>query len=277
MAGQIKLLDKVQPNKTTLCVVPCTTTENDERNVTAERRSLKAMSCSLYGIPMVSSAWIQECLQEKKIILPKSLMYIRSLPTKSNIPSSSFGVAFRATSMYTSNLQEPHTHKSGGKLLQSVGTAFLVGFSNKDETNFSSLLRQAGVSEVVVNKHAALSKLKAICKKEAATQKQNKTKQSALVNRFVFLCSDTQNVSLSESFVSTVREYYCIPRTIPQLRIACVSIQWLFDSISCGAQLEADMAAPDIHPPSYYYRPIDPHAKDIWEMTVQTLGDRPKS
>jgi hypothetical protein len=267
---QIKVLDKVQPNKTTLCVVPCITTENDEMNVIAERRSLKAMSCSLYGIPMVSPAWVQECLQEKKIIFPKSSMYIRSLPTKTNIPSSRCGVAFLAASMNRNNSQGPHQQKSGDKLLQTVGTAVLVGFSNADETNFSFLLRQAGVSEVVVNKHAALSKFKAFCKKDTASQKHNKTTQSSPPNRFVIICSETQNVSLSETFASTVREYFGIPQKISPSRIACVNIQWLFDSISCGAQLEANTAAPDIHPPSFYYRPNDSEGKALWETTVQT-------
>jgi hypothetical protein len=282
------MMENIQPNKTTLCIIPSSTLSPEENtNIIAERRSMKAMHASLCGIPIVTPLWIHDCLQQNKCIVPESNMYIRTLPTKTNIVSSNFGVAYLAATIHSTYRPQKSNrlNKQCYVPLQNAAIAYLVGFSSNDETNFSSLLRRSGVSEVVVNQQTALSKLKTFCSNAVAhsrntcntkTQLPPHQQQQQQQNRFVVICYDTKNnnLSWSEAFVRTVREFYAVvPPPTQQQRIMFVNVQWLFDSVSCGTLLECNATASIVNTANqsqqcYFYQPLDSKAKELWEITM---------
>lgn len=195
---------------------------------------MKAMQALLAGIPLVSPSWILRCLEQKKVVVPESSMYIRTLPTKiANSDSYKFGVAFLAAAVdYSSDFSSIYAP------LRNVNV-YLNGFSCQNESSFGALLRQAGADEVIVSKHTALSKLKAL---------SNNCKPKSSSTKMVILCNDS-NVKISESLELQVRKQ--------RSKVIVVNAQWMFDSVSCGVAL--DPAAP--------YTPKDPKAKELWELT----------
>jgi hypothetical protein len=274
-----------------MCILPCNTdhstaTKSECDNVVADRRSMKAMYASLYGIPIVSSAWINQCLQQKQISVPEVTLFVRTLPTKTNIgPISDFGVAYQAARIGHAQQQQQRSPMSYLPLRQ-VKIVYMVGFETKsnDATNFTALLRRAGVGEVTVNPSIALSRLKDFLT-DGKGVIENQAKSST-AERYVVLCNDDaskatpnqKKMSLSDSFVRVVHDYITIsPKsTNSNRRVMVVNLQWLFDCITCGDLLHADTAAAmtDIkcaglkdHDCVHCYQPVDERARELWQRT----------
>lgn len=225
---KVAVSDTLNPKKTTVCVMPAAP---DAMNCTAAHRSLKGMQAALLGIPVISPTWIDLCLTKKQLVLPESSMYIRSLPTKNRIEGtvkSDFGVAYLAA---ISNHNEKTSHRFD--LLQNY-YVYLCGFSQKSESDFSLLLREAGAKEVITNKQTALAKIKLVTKQPRG--------------KMVVMCNDS-NVTISTPFEKAIREH-------PD-KVIVVNSTWLVDSISCGVALGALEA----------YQPHAPKAKALWELT----------
>lgn len=190
------------------------------------------MQASINGIPIVSPSWIDKCVVMKKLVLPEPGMYIRSLPTKTKIdrsPCANFGVAFLAAAKdYSASF------RSGYTPFRNLDV-FLCGFSCKNETTFSILLREGSAKDVLTNKQAALSKIKALAKEPKSA-------------KMVIICNDS-NVVFSSALEREVRNHAS--------RVIVVSSQWLVDTVSCGVPLD----------PSAAYKPQGAKAQELWELT----------
>ena len=277
---QVKITDTIEPKRTTICLLPTgtppssTTTACD--NVTADRRSMKAMWACVDGIPIVSTSWIGHCLQRKSVTVPEENMFVRTLPTKTLIGSiSEFGVAYQAALIgYASASSLP---------LRQVNVACMVGFdsTSNDINNFSSLLRRAGVNEVVLNPSVALTRLKEFVAQEETSV--NIATNSKSIEYFVVVCNDEANSAktksfLTDAFLRAIHNFTSPPTSksvVSSRRLIVVNLQWLFDSVTCGVLLHADTkstmngntAELDTHGDAYCYRPKDERASGLWQIT----------
>lgn len=236
---KVSLTEDFKSLKTVLCVMPATLQSQDGKNIVANMRSMKAMQACLDGVPIVSASWLEACRKaSNQFVLPDSSMYVRSLPTKSNVASNAeFGVAKLAVTWARS--------REKGSMLDARYTPFqgvyiyLCGFSCKHESEFSALARHGGAKEVITKPLSALAKLKAM--------------QSSENSKYVVLCNDTNSL-ISDALEKEIRSNHATKD------IMVVNSFWLFDSISCAEPL----------PPTSF----KPHgckvAKELWKMTCQT-------
>lgn len=271
----VKLLvtDKLDPNETDLCIVQSATisvtttpitiihSENDNEindiandnitctNVIAEKRTLNLMEAMLYGIPIIKFEWIIECLQQEKIIIPTSIMYIRTLPTKtillnennnsnndSNITNdnmiTNYGVSYVAAifNQITNKYKPLYDH-----------SIYLCGYSGQKLNEISSLLNNAGAKEVITKSLVLIERIKKAMLSGIQQQQQpksdNNENQINQQQRFILLCNDT-NVIITSDLVHFITKLFNKRQnnntTNNYIRISIVNSNWLFDSISCG-------------------------------------------
>jgi hypothetical protein len=234
---KVTLSDEFKAQKTVFCVIPATSVSQDG-NVLANWRSMKAMQACLDGIPMVSAVWLEECRRSgNQFVLPDSSMYIRSLPTKSNVASrADFGVAKLAVSWNRSPEKISTQHLRYTPFRSFI--VYLCGFSCKNESDFSALARQGGVKEVITRPLSALAKLKAM----KGTENE----------KYVILCNES-NVAISDALEKEIRNCHTTKH------VAVVNSFWLFDSISCAEAL----------PPTSFKPQGCKIAKELWKLTCQ--------
>jgi hypothetical protein len=194
---------------------------------------MKVMKASLIGIPIVSLAWVDACLDARHIVAPTAEMYARTLSAKSTVSSSplianqcNFGVALLAAAL------DDASTKSHGLLNRFA--VFLVGFSSQNESAFVSLLLCTGAVDVIVNKQTAVSKLKAMSKDET----------------MIVLCGESSNVKLSDAMEREIRSFAS--------KVLVVGSQWLIDSVSCGFPVD-----PEFYPPQG-----GGLVKELWKITT---------
>ena len=243
----------------------------------ADRRSIKAMYACLDGIPIVSTSWIGHCLQRKRVTVPLKNMFVRTLPTKTLIGSiSEFGVAHQAARVG----QAQHHSLTSYQPLCPVKIAYVVGFdsTSDDTSNFGSLLRRAGVNEVVVSPSVALSRLKAFAAAKCNSE----------IEYYVIVCNDgkeRKNTTMSPISDALFREINNFEKQGPtpsnvKSRLMVVNVQWLFDSVTCGVLLQPDetsktnentSAELDIQEPVHCYRPNDERASELWQATCASI------
>ena len=282
---QVKITDTIEPKRTTICLLPTAPCRSlvptESTNVTADRRSMKAMSACLDSIPIVSTSWIGHCLQQKNITVPNESMFVRTLPTKTLIGSiSEFGVAYQAA-----RIGHAQRNSSVPFLpLRRVKVAFMVGFDNtsNDTKSFCSLLSRAGVKEVVLNPSVASSRLKEFVAQ--GETKIEKSTNSKAIEYYVIVCNDDAKSVNSKSFISEafLREIHNFSSSSsttppnPARRLMVVNVQWLFDSVTCGAVLPADTKSTtnendnvvfDAQRAANCYRPKNERASELWEIT----------
>ena len=234
----MSLSEEFKQQKTILCVLPATAQAGG--NLVANWRSLKAMQACMDGIPMVCSSWLDACRKNaNQFVLPEPCMFVRSLPTKTNVASNAeFGAAKMACTWAQSC-------EKGNK----IGTRYapfrnmyiyLCGFSCKNESDFSALARQGGAKEVITKPLAAIAKLKAM--------------KNELDMKYVILCNDT-NVAFSDAFEKEIRNYKSTDT------ILIVNSFWLFDSISCAEAL----------PPTSFKPQGSKVVKDLWKLACKSI------
>ena len=229
---RITVSDAIQPSKTTICVLSAGIPSGC--NLTAERRSMKAMQASVSGIPIVSPLWIAHCLEQKKFLIPEASMYVRTLPTKTAIDkpfSADFGVSFLAAAREYSEL-----YSLSYSPFQNC-SIYLLGFSSKDGASFTSLLRDAG-ADLITNKQSLLAKLKGL--------------STDGLKKIVVLCA--ANVSITDALEREIVNHSDM--------VAVVNASWLVDSISCGVALNPTAAS---------YEPQGGKAKELWKITRNTV------
>ena len=210
----IKIAETFSANKTTLCVMPTRTSDennNDNAN-TALTRTMKSMQAALAGVPIVSfSAWIAACFSQQQIAMPDS--YIRTLPSLSG-NSTDYGVAYVAAA---------HASRQQHFCPLDQWHVWLCGMSSsssrRKHSDAVSLLRLAGAT-ILTRPSAALTQLK----------KKRPSK------------------------VAIVCDGGPIPRALRQLpkfddddgnTLLVVNLAWVFDSVSRGLALPADDYCPD--------------------------------
>jgi hypothetical protein len=104
--------------------------------------------------------------------------------------------------------------------------------------DFGILLREGGAKEVLTNKQAALSKVKALNKEP--------------ILKMVIICNDS-NVVISSALEREIQSQGS--------NIIVVKFQWLVDSVTCGYTLPYPTL------PSAPYVPQNAKAKELWELT----------
>lgn len=273
------MTETIEPKRTTLCLLPSGTslssnaTECD--NIPANRRSMKAMLACIDGIPIVSTSWIGHCLHQKAVVVPEANMFIRTLPTKTFIgPVSEFGVAYQAARI-------GHAQQNSSFLpLRRVTVAYMIGFeqASRDTPDFCSLLRRAGVNDVVLNPSMALSRLKEFVA-QAETSIELSTKSDCM-EYYAIVCNNDTKPSNPKAFFSDafVREIHAFetPASKPShvnRRLLVVNLQWLFDSVTCGVILPADTKSTTNgnmnaeQEALYCYKPNNELASALWQIT----------
>jgi hypothetical protein len=114
------------------------------------------MRATLAGIPIVTTAWITECLQKRKIILPPPSfsrddpMFNSTLPSKMQLPKEKLGASFGVWSLAASYNQEKPS------LLLEECHVYLCGAWKKNvKKDVQLLLRQTG-AEILPNASATV-------------------------------------------------------------------------------------------------------------------------
>lgn len=177
------------------------------------------MEAMLHGVPIVTPEWILSCKNEKKISIPTTSMFIRSLPSKT-LPSTGestvdYGVAFLAAAIDAS--------RGKYKPLSNV-SIYLCGFSARKQGEVSALLRDAGAREVLTKSPAAIDRL------------QNLQQIPSRDQKIVFLCNDT-NVVISPELEHRIKDF-CKHSNFSRGQLDFVNTNWLYDSITCGEAVD---------------------------------------
>lgn len=173
------------------------------------------MLAALNGIPIVSSSWIQRCLENHGVVEPDESLFIRSLPHSG--PSgqdrgSSFGVAQLAASIRQNPTFKP---------LEGVSICLCGSLAPNKRADLLALLPAAGAKNLS-NPSALVAQLK---KKEPH-------------RRFVLLICGNQ-AKLTAAVETQVRENSADGNVI------VVNSMWLFDSIGAGQHQGAAAYCPE--------------------------------
>jgi len=282
-----------QPNKTSICITPPLfvppfqqqkqqkespnkDTNKDTTGVidtVSKHRTMKAMRASLACVPIVTINWITSCLEEKKIVVPKGDLCIRTLPTKldhllkeqpnnnnkddddddddtkmSCAPTARLGVSNYASLRYTQQEYLPLVNAS----------VFLSGPWSKQskgpkKSDVLTLLKEAGAS--VLTSAGMTSKLV----KELQKQKQ---KKDSLQRTVVILCDESTTDDgcgitggLLKDLKAVIGSNVASGGGGGSCGILVVNFNWLFDCVTCGELLGAND-----------YEPKIPIAKSLWEL-----------
>jgi len=235
ISNGIKVKQKnIVDRKTTICVMP--TAPNDKQEASA--RTLKALECSLLGIPIVSLKWVKDCVNIGGIGIPK--MFIRTLPSITGALSmkehARYGVA-RLAAMWNKKPKNP-------ELLFQNTCVFLCGvYSNEKKKSIIKLLEQ-GCANLISTSRDASMELKAVVKSS-----QKKISPSA-PKKFVLLFGD-QGKAIPKSLHKVVKEALGV---IKSRTIYVVDSNWVSLSIAC-----AKILAPGD------FQPKD--GEDLWHLS----------
>jgi len=214
-------------NKTVLCV----TSSNKVQNVVTSRlRTLKVMRAALAGIPIVTPAWITECLQTRTIVLPPPSfskdhpMFVSTLPSKLLPNQHPFGVWSLAAS---------------SSLLLDQCHVYLCGTWKKNaKKDIQLLLRQTGAN-ILSNASATL---------EIIQQHQLTTTSTTTL---VLVCHESSNTD-KQSGITQQLSKSILQKSSQQIMV--VNSNWLFDCITSAQKLD-----------STQYPPSIPKANSLWQ------------
>ena len=263
----LKIMKDFNPNKTQLCITaassspeptPTTDQSNIEPiNVVSKSRTLKVMRSALAGLPILTPVWTEACLKEGNIVVPSGAMCVRTLPRKQvsaeagaggedEVPTEHFGVAkyaaaFQKVSPSTFN------HLLDGVSVLLCGTTAGAGMTK----DLKVLLQQAGAS--IVSSVSTASRLLSDLSKDGEG------------GPFVFLCDDSSTDSscgISDALLKQAKKAIGANGSDTmkgnETTVLCVHFSWLFDSISCAAQMKADA-----------YEPLAPRAKALFDLIAE--------
>ena len=203
---KVKLYESFS-KKINLCVV-ASAQESEPPHIIASRRTLKTMQATMAGIPLVSHAWIAECLQTCSVLEPKPSMYIRALPTKVRNGLTDFGVAHVASLIRLGLAHKP---------LKSCFVYLCGKYTHQIASDMTVLAKQAGA--------IMLSHLPTVLVNIRSEEK------------VVLLCNKTAKASLTRKLESEIRHH---PKNV-----LIVTAQWLFDSTSSGKLVSSQAYPPE--------------------------------
>jgi hypothetical protein len=217
-----------------MCILPVDYRSEGHTNLVGRYRTLKAMQATLWGIPIVSSRWIDECVDAKSVKIPSSLHFVRSLPTKhTQHLVSDYGIAYTAW-----RLQQD----ADFQLLPHYMVYLCKPYSERKEADIASLVKASG-AEMILHASKALTKAK----------KMDSNNNNNNASKMVVLSDDTEHDGISDALKEQIYQN-------PQYFLV-VNSQWLFDSISNGKTL----AAIEV------YMPLSSGGRELWEVTIASL------
>ncbi len=261
----IKIMKEFQPNTTMLCITstaggsPSTACQTSSLIdvIVSKTRTSKVMRSALAGIPIVTPAWIDECLKESRVVAPAEKLFVNTLPMRratkvcdddesqeDGIQLASFGVA-----KYAAQIQRAQSEGIRAKgLLDGIGVMMCGTWKmipSPMKKDLKILLHEAGATKItsVSTMSRALS---------------NIANGGSEFERVVFLCDDSvsdKSCGISESLLNEAKSAINSGK-IRQDVVMAVNFNWLFDCISCAALM-----------PSKMYEPVAPRAKELWNLT----------
>lgn len=232
---RVKLTESFHPKKTTLCILPAT-------NSIGESRTVKAMRCTLAGIPIVSPEWIVAC--QGKVVVPASTMFIRSLPIKSTFPQAQSMTQFGVAAIAASRVRN--------KVLSQCTVHLCGEFSRPPKSDVEMLLREAGAttSQQVSSINAKLKQV----------GKASDTAKDSPTTTLVFLFDDNESDekcgisgALERELKAALERTSASDASPPQ--VCVVGFQWLFDSVVAGTAM-----------PATFYEPRCSAGKGLWSL-----------
>jgi len=261
----IKIMKEFQPNKTMLCITSTSTGSPSKTNqtsshinvVVSKTRTSKVMRSALAGIPIVTPAWMNECLKHSRIVSPAEKLFVNTLPMKraavvsdndkshkDELQLECFGVA-----KYAAKIQRAQSEGIIAKgLLHGVGVMMCGSWKmipTPMKKDLKVLLQEAGATSIT--SASVMSRALA-----------NIASDGSEFERVVFLCDDSEcnkSCGISEGLLKEV-EAAIDSGTIGEGVVLAVNFNWLFDCISCAAILTSKI-----------YQPIAPRAKELWRLT----------
>jgi hypothetical protein len=204
---QVKRVERIEAKKTTFCLIPAgdelSATEDLDSgtDLTASKRTIKAMQATQAGVPLVSSSWLQFCQGRPAVPAPMSTMWIRSLPCTSTY--TAYGVARLAAHLHDDATYQP---------LAGLAVHYCGTIPRQKVADMTLLLREAGAT-LILNTGSLHSYLT-----------RSATERSTVV--LVCGCS----VKLSGPLDTKIRQ-------LPFGSVQIVHSSWVFDCISSGQAL----------------------------------------
>jgi hypothetical protein len=203
---QVKRVERIDAKKTTFCLIPAGDEVNasdavdNGADLTANKRTIKAMQATLAGVPLVSSSWLQLCQDREALVAPSSTMWIRSLPCSSTY--TAYGVARHAA-----HLHDDSTHRP----LAGLAVHYCGTIPRQKEADMTLLLREAGAT-LILNSGSLHSHL---------------TRSASQRSTVVLVCGGS--VKLGGPLEAKIRQ--------ASGAVQLVHSSWVFDCISCGQAL----------------------------------------
>ncbi len=238
------------PNKTQICITSASSRSHQSSgpiDVVSSHRTLKVMRSTLNGIPILTPAWMEACMNEGHLVSPTGTMCIRSLPRKQGKRNAErglknsneqFGVAKYAAAFNEMELLSTRHVLSGISVLLCARSAH-----SGMKKDIKVLLKQAGAS-ILGSESMASRQLTAIS-------------EGALRLPIVFLCGDSpmdESFGISDALSKQTEQ---LLKGTSTASVHCVAFRWLFDSISCAAPMKTSA-----------YEPAAPRARALWKLAT---------
>lgn len=252
----LKLMKDFNPNKTQVCITAASSpssgdTLSEPIDVVSSSRTLKVMRSALIGIPILTPAWMEACLEKGHLVSPSGTMCIRSLPRKQSNAKAGIGTTCLESrkeqfgvAKYAAAFQELELSPSN-HVLTGFSVLLCGGFSTSGMTkDLTVLLKQAGAS-ILSSSSIASRMLTEVLDGKAEP------------NPIVFLCGDSpldEPCGISDALFKQAKKLLTVKSSA---LVHCVSFSWLFDSIGCASTLQA--AA---------YEPVAPRARALWKLAT---------
>jgi hypothetical protein len=207
-SGGIKfILKNTVDSSTTVCIIPAN--KKDE----AIQRTLKAIRCSLLGIPMVEPPWIKACKKEGKVVIPTR--FIRSLPTKvrkiSMNTEAKDGVA-KLAAVWNDNKFNSYNNNNNDSLSPDLlfhnTDVFLCGTYPNEKKNSLIKLLNEGSANILSTPKDVLLQLKSIMDYSSSSRTDESEYDCSKHNKrkFVLLCGDCGGKSLPKYVLTELKD-----------------------------------------------------------------------
>jgi hypothetical protein len=236
-SGGIKfVLKNTVDSTTTVCIIPAD--KNNEAE--ASQRTIKAVRCSLLGIPMVEPTWIKACAKEENVVIPTH--FIRSLPA--NVTKSEDGIAKHAA-VYWYNAKA----ENGAPKLFHNTDVFLFGTYPDGRKEILIKLLKDGSANILPTSIDVYIQLEAIIESMI-----NPELYSADCKRLVVLCGTGSETTVATKLQLDLE--YALKHTEANNYVYVVDHNWVSLSITC-----AEMLAPE------NFKPASSALFDTWNFS----------
>ena len=236
-SGGIKfVLKDTVDTTTTVCITPAN--KKDE----ASQRTLKAIRCSLLGIPMVNPEWIKACKKEGTVVIPTR--FVRSLPAKIgkiSMTEAKDGVAKLAAvwndnkfNLYNNN----NNDSSSPNLLFHNTDVFLCGsYPPEKKNSLIKLLKDGSANIISTSKDVSLQLTSIV--DSSSSSRTDESEYDCSTNdkrKFVLLCGDRGGKALPKYVLTEIKDALESDAEASKF-IYVVDSNWVSLSIACAEML----------------------------------------